>query len=165
MKRYPPVPGPKIRVPAFVPVPARTRTDGWTSLRQAQFLGHLAATRSVSAAARAVGMAREGAYRLRDRPDAGSFAAAWDRVMGRPERKVTAPTLPERLARGLVRPVMRGGRVVAIVQKTDPAARRALVGRIERMAAAAEPLRPKVTAQKPHDLCKSPCPLPGKPAT
>lgn len=62
--------------------PAKSRFDGWTPARQLAFLETLARTRSVSAAARAVGMSREGAYRLRRRPDAGLFAAAWDRAMG-----------------------------------------------------------------------------------
>lgn len=40
---------------------------------------------SVGKAARAVGMGRASAYRLRERAEAGSFVAAWDRaiVMGR----------------------------------------------------------------------------------
>src|SRR3546814_5900330 len=40
---------------------------------------------SVGQAARAVGMGRRSAYRLRDRPGAESFAQAWDRAiaMGR----------------------------------------------------------------------------------
>ena len=36
---------------------------------------------SVGAAARAVGMGRVSAYRLRERKGAASFAAAWDRAM------------------------------------------------------------------------------------
>jgi hypothetical protein len=59
----------------------KPRFDGWTPSRQLAFLETLARTRSVSAAAKAVGMSREGAYRLRSRPDAGLFAAAWDRAM------------------------------------------------------------------------------------
>jgi len=51
-------------------------------VRQAEFIGHLAATRSVAAAARGVSMARETAYRLRARPGAQGFAAAWDVALG-----------------------------------------------------------------------------------
>jgi hypothetical protein len=61
--------------------PAKPRFDGWTPSRQLVFLEVLARTRSVAASAKAVGMSREGAYRLRRRPDAGLFAAAWDRAM------------------------------------------------------------------------------------
>lgn len=56
----------------------RIRRDGWTAERQLAFLGELARTRSVTKAARAVGMSRESAYRVRDRPNAHLFAAAWD---------------------------------------------------------------------------------------
>jgi hypothetical protein len=64
------------------PVPEPCRRDGWTADRQLGFLENLARTRSVSAAAAAVGMSRESAYRLRRRDPAGLFAAAWDRAMG-----------------------------------------------------------------------------------
>ena len=69
------------RVPAFTPVPLRYRRDGWTPGRQADFLGHLVETWNVAAAARHVGKSRESAYRLRDRPGAESFAAAWDAIL------------------------------------------------------------------------------------
>src|SRR5687768_738078 len=69
---------PRPRLPAFHPVPIRTRSDGWTPVRQAEFIGMLAETGSVSAAAEFVGMARETAYRLRRKPGAEEFAHAWD---------------------------------------------------------------------------------------
>ncbi|ALH79573.1 hypothetical protein [Sphingopyxis macrogoltabida] len=71
---------------AFTPVPAqRRRADGWTPETQTNFIRALEAMGSVGRAAKAVGMGRRSAYRLRDRPDAASFAAAWDRAisMGR----------------------------------------------------------------------------------
>lgn len=64
---------------AFTPVEQqRRRADGWTPDTQAHFIRALAAMGSVGKAARAVGMGRASAYRLRERPDAASFAAAWD---------------------------------------------------------------------------------------
>jgi hypothetical protein len=64
---------------AFTPVPGhRHRADGWTPDTQANFIRALEAMGSVGKAARAVGMGRASAYRLRERPDAASFAAAWD---------------------------------------------------------------------------------------
>ncbi|WP_305096731.1 hypothetical protein [Croceibacterium aestuarii] len=81
----------RLRVPAFYPVPVRTRRDGWTIERQADFLGLLAETGSVIGACEAVGMSRKSAYRLRALPGAESFAAAWDAALGMPSRKVTAP--------------------------------------------------------------------------
>ena len=81
----------RLRVPAFYPVPIRTRRDGWTIERQADFLGLLAETGSVIGACEAVGMSRKSVYRLRALPGAESFAAAWDAVLGAPLRKVTPP--------------------------------------------------------------------------
>ena len=57
---------------------AATRHDGWTLARQAHFLRSLAQGGSVSAACAAVGKSCASAYRLRRRPDAAAFAAAWD---------------------------------------------------------------------------------------
>ncbi|RYD43729.1 MAG: hypothetical protein EOP63_08560 [Sphingomonadales bacterium] len=71
---------------AFTPVAQqRHRADGWTPETQANFIRALEAMGSVGKAARAVGMGRASAYRLRDRPGATSFAAAWDSAifMGR----------------------------------------------------------------------------------
>jgi hypothetical protein len=80
----------RLRVPAFYPVPTRTRRDGWTIERQADFLGMLAETGSVIGACEAVGMSRKSAYRLRALPGAESFAAAWDAALGGEVRKVTS---------------------------------------------------------------------------
>jgi hypothetical protein len=54
------------------------RHDGWTARKQAAFLRELAATQNVSAAARAVGMTRQSAYRLRARLKGQPFDMAWD---------------------------------------------------------------------------------------
>ncbi|HQQ09507.1 MAG TPA: helix-turn-helix domain-containing protein [Novosphingobium sp.] len=161
MKTYP-APTVSRRVPAFHPVPSRPRADGWTPLRQAEFLGHLALTRSVSAAARAVGMARETAYRLRRRAGAEGFAAAWDAVLGAPPpgRKVTPPDLFQRLSSGTLRPVMRRGQVLGVVQKPDNAALLMLIARLDRAerrtAQAAEG-----HGTKSRQECSAPCPSPG----
>ena len=67
---------------AFTPVPhQRNRIDGWTPETQANFIRALEAMGSVGRAAKAVGMGRRSAYRLRERADAASFAAAWDRAI------------------------------------------------------------------------------------
>jgi hypothetical protein len=63
-------------------LPVRSfRHDGWTPERQIAFLDTLAQTRSVTRAAKAAGMSRESAYRLRRRPSAAWFAAAWDQLL------------------------------------------------------------------------------------
>ena len=56
-------------------------TDGPIE-RQLGFLAALSSTRSVGLAAAAVGMSREGAYRLRSRRGSELFAALWDRTLG-----------------------------------------------------------------------------------
>ena len=71
----------------FTPVPrARTRVNGWSPLTQRRFIHALSVMGAVGAAARAVGMGRVSAYRLRARAikigsDAESFAAAWDNAI------------------------------------------------------------------------------------
>jgi hypothetical protein len=122
------------RIPAFVPVPLRARADGWTPLRQAEFIGWLAETRSVAAAAGKVGMARETAYRLRRRRGAAGFAAAWDAALGVTVRrpKVTHSDLSTAVREGTLRPVMRRGRYVAVVRKPSISAILTLLARYDR---------------------------------
>ncbi|WP_375290821.1 hypothetical protein [Qipengyuania sp.] len=87
----------------------------------------------MTAAACGVGMTRASAYRPRERKGAGSFAAAWDHVLGTLGSgrwkqltadfpKVTDRELQKRLERGLVKPVIYQGRVCAIRRKSDDSA-------------------------------------------
>jgi len=128
MKHYPPPIRRRarhIRVPAFSPVPLRARSDGWTPARQAGFLAALALTRSVSEAARRVGMARENAHRLRRKPGAESFTAAWDAVLGRADqarRKITLDERARRAVHGLLKPIIYRGRHVGTSWKADNSA-------------------------------------------
>jgi hypothetical protein len=62
----------------WVPVRRRPRLDGWTEEKQRRFIEVLADTGLVSAAANAVGLSREGAYRLRRSAHGEAFARAWD---------------------------------------------------------------------------------------
>jgi hypothetical protein len=131
------------RVPPFYPVPTRTRHDGWTVQRQADFLGMLAETGSVIGACEAVGMSRKSAYRLRARPGAASFAAAWDAALGAPVRKVTAPPLTFLAYEGLVRLVTFRGRYRGMWQKPDDSALLRLARRLERAAAEGDTVSPE----------------------
>jgi hypothetical protein len=123
------------RVPPFYPVPVRARHDGWTPRRQADFLGYLAETGSVSAACERIGKSREAAYKLRRHPDGESFAAAWDAALGAPVRKLTVEDLEYRAYRGLIRPVMYGGRYVGVRQKPDNSALLRLIAKYDRLLA------------------------------
>ena len=114
------------RIPPFHPVPIRPRGDGWTVTRQAQFIGMLAQTGSVLAAAEAVGMGRESAYRLRRRPGAAGFAAAWDAALKKPHKRVdlasakaTGLSPAQRFASGLIQVVVYRGRFTACTRKQD----------------------------------------------
>lgn len=134
LNRSPPVRQPahrRRRKPGwFRPVLLRARADGWSEARQCEFLSALYVTGSVAAAARAVGMTRASAYRLRDRRGAESFAAMWDRVLTPPGcrhvatpkpdfRKVTLVTLFSWLEIGFVQPVIYRGRMCAVRRKPD----------------------------------------------
>ena len=116
-------PSPRRSVPRFTPVPVRGRKDGWTPFRQADFLGALCETFSVAAAARRVGMSRESAYRLRERPGAESFAAAWNEIMAQKSRiEAALPRLDQlwhRAFYGTLKPVMRRGRHVGTLKSQD----------------------------------------------
>jgi hypothetical protein len=54
------------------------RGDRWTKKKMADFLRMLAATQSVSAAARSVGMSRQSAHKLRNRLKGQPFDIAWE---------------------------------------------------------------------------------------
>lgn len=128
------------RVPPFLPVPLRVRADGWTPERQARFVGMLAQTGSVAAAARAVGMARESAHRLRRKPGAESFAHAWDAIVAHyrgapvPKRKITPDELAECAYEGEFHILMRRRKFQRAVRKPSTTA---LLRHVRRMDAAA----------------------------
>jgi hypothetical protein len=66
----------------FTPVPLdRKRNNGWTPAQQERFIVALTVMGSVGQAVKAVGMSRQSAYNLRDRPGADSFARSWDRAL------------------------------------------------------------------------------------
>lgn len=121
----------------FHAVAARARRDGWTPLRQAEFIGHLAETRSVAEAARRVGMARESAYRLRRRDWSESFCAAWDAALGKSRptgaaiaRKVTVAELQWRMESGQWQVLIRARRFVGLRRKADNSALLQLLARL-----------------------------------
>ena len=62
----------------WVPVRRRPRHDGWTEEKQRRFIEALADTGLVTLAAKAVGMSRESANRLRRSSHGAAFARAWD---------------------------------------------------------------------------------------
>jgi len=97
------------RVPPFYPVPTRTRRDGWTVQRQADFLGMLAETGSALGACEALG---------------GSL------------RKVTPPAL-NFFGETLVQLVLFRGRYRGSWAKSDTSALLRLVHHLDRTASEA----------------------------
>lgn len=147
MKQWPP-PRPRAphrrRVPAFHPVPVGARRDGWTPERQAGFIGMLAETGSVLAAARFVSMSRESAYKLRRRPGAAGFAAAWDIALGREvdgirggRVKFTGLPAGYRIEAGLIQVILYAGRYRGFARKADSCGLLAHLARLDRACHAA----------------------------
>ena len=68
-------------VAPFAPVPVASRLNGWTPEKQSGFIEALAEMGCVASAAKAVGMSRESAYRLRARTDAAAFRNAWEAAL------------------------------------------------------------------------------------
>lgn len=119
---------------AFTPVAVRARRDGWTKAAQQGFIVRLALGGCVSLAARAVGKTRKSAYRLRERPDAESFAAAWDTAVGW-GRDRTLDVALERSLCGEEVPVMRAGRCVGVRHRYDNRLTMAVLNALDRRAA------------------------------
>lgn len=119
-------------MPPFYPVPLRSRRDGWTAEMQARFLALLAVTGSISDAAERVGMSRNGAYRLRRRPGAESFAAAWDAALGAPVRKVTVNDERYLALEGLIQPLIYRGRYLGFKQKPNNSKLLRMISRLDR---------------------------------
>jgi hypothetical protein len=127
---------------AFTPVPVKARHDGWSVDRQKWFILRLALGGCVSAAARGVGMTRKSAYRLRDRPGAESFAAAWDRAQGWGQDRTVDVGLERSLCGERV-PIVRNGRVVGEMHRYDNRLSMAVLNALDRRAIA-RPVTPAV---------------------
>ncbi|RHW16318.1 hypothetical protein D1610_15860 [Sphingomonas gilva] len=112
MQILPPLPpGERPPIPHFTPVARKYRSDGWTPERQRAFVAALADTGSVTAAARRVNMASEGAYALRRQPDAESFAAAWEAALDHGVRRL-ADIAIDRAMNGVPVPIFWRGEQV-----------------------------------------------------
>lgn len=79
--------------------PARSHAR-WTPAKQRIFLAALLETGSVAAAARAAGMSRSSANRLRRRLSGTPFDHSWDQVLAAHERRLADPFAAAPAARG-----------------------------------------------------------------
>lgn len=100
-----------------VPQPA-TRRDGWTTRKQTAFLQMLAATQSVSVAAKAVGMSRQSAYKLRARLDDAPFGAGW-RMATQSARNALVEAALDRAINGVEVPHYWQGELVGTSRRYD----------------------------------------------
>ena len=104
----------------WVPVHRKRRADGWSIDRQRRFIETLAATGSVTQAALEVGMSTVSAYRLRNAPDGGPFATAWEIAVRAAGRRLTDIAM-DRVIHGAEEPVFDrdGNRVGRRVKYND----------------------------------------------
>ena len=114
-------------------LPPAERHDGWTPARQACFLRELAATHCVSAAARAVGMTRQSAYKLRNRLKGEPFDIAW-RAAFRRQYDALAEAMVERAINGVEVPHFHKGELIHTSRRYDERAAVALLALRERLA-------------------------------
>ncbi len=105
-------PAPDDPLLGFTPVPhSRPRRNSITPDLQREFIAHLAATGIVSSAARHIGKSLEAIYKLRARPGAESFRAAWDAAIDRGVSRLEATALTRAIT-GEERMVVSSGRVL-----------------------------------------------------
>ncbi|HYD38664.1 MAG TPA: hypothetical protein VEA60_13690 [Allosphingosinicella sp.] len=121
----------------FTPVELRSQHNGWSPALQRRFVLALARGAGPGEAARNLGRTRQSAYRLRRRPGAESFAAAWDRALhfarGVRGARASAP-LGFGAIETLLVPRFYRGRLIGFVQREDVAGAMRLLRRLDRLA-------------------------------
>jgi hypothetical protein len=118
------------------------RADGWTPRKQVRFLETLAATHSVSAAAREVGMTRQTAYRLRARLRGRPFDLAWEAAF-RTAFDALKEAAMDRALNGVEVPHFHNGELIHCSRRFD-----------ERLTVALLAMRPTRTAQASDDFTR-----------
>ncbi|MCP5397203.1 MAG: hypothetical protein H6918_10825 [Sphingomonadaceae bacterium] len=112
---------------AFEPVPhVQPRRNSITPDLQRKFIAHLAATGIVKQAARHIGKSLEAIYKLRQRPGAEGFCAAWDAALERGVQRLEDCAL-ERAIQGTSTPIVSGGEILGYWDKPDNALLRFLL--------------------------------------
>jgi len=96
----------------------RPRRDGWTVERQEAFLKALATCGCVSQAARSVGLSRESAYHLYNRPSAADFRRGWEAALDCALRVIEDEAW-SRAVNGVARPVFFRGEQVGEYRHYD----------------------------------------------
>lgn len=96
----------------------RPRHDGWTVERQTAFLKALANCGCVTHAARSVGLSRESAYHLYNRPGAAAFRRGWEAALDCSLRLVEDEAW-SRAINGVARPVFYQGEQIGEYRHFD----------------------------------------------
>jgi hypothetical protein len=121
----------------FTPAPVRAQHNSWSPRLQRLFILALARGAGPGEAAAKLGRTRQSVYRLRARPGAESFAAAWDAAIAVAQR-VTAAASGPRLGFGgmetLLVPRFYRGRLIGFVQREDTAGAMRLLRHLDRLA-------------------------------
>jgi hypothetical protein len=94
------------------------RPDNWSKAKMAGFLRELAATHSVAAAAKSVGMSRQSAYRLRARLKGEPFDIAWETAFQHGYDALAQAAL-ERALHGVEVPHFHKGELIHVSRKYD----------------------------------------------
>jgi len=97
---------------------AAPRSNSITPERQRRFVATLAATGIASQGGRSVGKSIEALYKLRGRPGAEGFAAAWDEALERGMQRLEDCAL-ERAVSGTPTPIVSGGKMLGTWDKPD----------------------------------------------
>ena len=104
---------------AFAPfIHAAPRRNSITPPLQRRFVATLAATGIVAQAARSIGKSMEALYKLRARPGAEGFAAAWDAALERGVQRLEDCAL-ERALKGTPTPIVSAGKLLGTWDKPD----------------------------------------------
>ncbi|GAB5349314.1 hypothetical protein [Alteriqipengyuania sp. 357] len=104
---------------AFAPyLHTHPRSNSITPERQRRFIATLAATGIVTQAARSIGKSMEALYKLRSKPGAEGFAAAWDAALERGMQRLEDCAL-ERALQGTPTPIVSGGKLLGTWDKPD----------------------------------------------
>jgi len=105
----------------FAPVPhVAPRRNSITPDRQRKFIAHLAATGIVRQAAKHIGASLEALYKLRNRPGAEGFRAAWDMAVDRGVSRLEDCALA-RAIEGEERLVVSAGKVLGTERRHNEA--------------------------------------------
>ena len=101
----------------FTPVPhASPRKNSIGPERQRKFIATLAASGIVTEAALAIGASTDALYKLRQRPGAEGFRAAWDEAIDRGVQRLEDCAL-QRALKGEERMVVSGGRLLGFERR------------------------------------------------